>query len=347
MADDGGAELGLHRLLRDGSLQFRVVLVHAVAVLRVVSDILAEHLVVFILNFGFQHRHRAIVGGGQHVVRKRQRRLFVRGRFSRLADHDRRGGLVALRVGLSLRGRHCGRFHDRFSRRRFGRHSRRRFRRLSGRRFRRHSRRRFGRFGRRRFRRFGGRRFGHNRRRRRFRLFHLRAARGQRNQRNGQHQSQQTLLHQVFPPFCHANPSASVSRRARNRGIYIFSRRCIRRYAGLLRHQNHVLHYTRRAAKRQSFRQIVFSASWAIHNFVTIRRVDPASAEVKHQAHARAGVFARKKRPPSPRGEARPIDFNVSNSVSMPTRRVRTCFPGQSPRLSPALRAVSAARRTR
>ena len=295
MADDGGAQLGLHRLLRDGSLQFRVVLVHAVAILRVVSDILAQHLVIFILNFGFQHRHRAVVGGGQHVVRKRQRRFLGRGFFGRggffgrLADHDRRGGLVALRVGLSLRGRHCGRFHDRFSRRRFGRLSGRRFGRLSRRRFGRHGRRRFdrfgrrrfGRFGRRRFGRFGRRRFGHNRRRRRFRLFHLRAARSQRNQRNGQHQSQQTLLHQVFPPFCHANPSASVSQRARNRGIYILFRRCIRRYAGLLRHQNHVLHYTRRAAKRQSFRQIVLSASWAIHNFVTIRRVDPASASAE------------------------------------------------------------------
>ena len=338
MADDGGAQLGLHRLLRDGSLQFRVVLVHAVAVLRVVSDILAEHLVVFILNFGFQHRHRAVVGGGQHVVRKCQRRFLGHGFFGRGGRFRRHSGRRFGRHSRRLSGRRFGRH----SRRRFGRHSRRRFRRLGGR--------RFGRFGRRRFRRFGGRRFGHNRRRRRFRLFHLRAARGQRNQRNGQHQSQQTLLHQVFPPFCHANPSASVSRRARNRGIYIFSRRCIRRYAGLLRHQNHVLHYTRRAAKRQSFRQIVFSASWAIHNFVTIRRVGPAlaSAEVcKTSSACPRWRFCAKKRPPSLRGEARPVDFNVSNSVSMPTRRVRTCFPGQSPRLSPALRAVSAARRTR
>ena len=323
MADDGGAQLGLHRFLRDRSLQFRVILVHAVAVLRVVSDILAEHLVVFILNFGFQHRHRAVVGGGQHVVRKRQRRFLGHGFFGR-------GGRF---------GRHSGR--------RFRRLSGRRFRRLGSRRFGRHSRRRFGRYSRRRFGRFGRRRFGHNRRRRRFRLFHLRAARSQRNQRNGQHQSQQTLLHQVFPPFCYANPSASVSQRARNRGIYILSRRCIRRYAGLLRHQNHVLHYTRRAAKRQSFRQIVFSASWAIHNFVTIRRVDPRLRRSLQSVHVPlARAFLREKRPPSPRGEERSVDFNVSNSVSMPTRRVRTCFPGQSPRSSPALRAVSAARRT-
>ena len=343
VADDGGAQLGLHRLLRDGSLQFRVVLVHAVAVLRVVSDILAEHLVVFILNFGFQHRHRAVVGGGQHVVRKRQRRFLGHGFFGRSGRFRRLGG------------RHCRRRFRRFGGRRFRRLGGRRFRRLSrrffrrfgGRRFRRHSRRRFGRHGRRRFGRFGRRRFGHNRRRRRFRLFHLRAARSQRNQRNGQHQSQQTLLHQVFPPFCYANPSASVSRQARNRGIYILSRRCIRRYAGLLRHQNHVFHYTRRAAKRQSFRQIVFSASWAIHNFVTIRRADPRFRRSLQSVQIPlAWAFGRKKRPPSPRGEERPVDFNVSNSVSMPTRRVRTCFPGQSPRSSPALRAVSAARRT-
>ena len=313
MADDGGAQLGLHRLLRDRSLQFRVVLVHAVAVLRVVSDILAEHLVIFILNFGFQHRHRAVVGGGQHVVRKRQRRFLGHGFFGRGGRFRRHSGRRFGRHSRRLSGRRFGRH----SRRRFGRHSRRRFRRLSGRRFGRHSRRRFRRrfrrfgrrcfrrfsgrrfrrLGRRFFRRFGGRRFGHNRRRRRFRLFHLRAARGQRNQRNGQHQSQQTLLHQVFPPFCHANPSASVSQRARNRGIYILSRRCIRRYAGLLRHQNHVLHYTRRAAKRQSFRQIVFSASWAIHNFVTIRRVDPASAEVcKTSSACSRGRFCAIKR---------------------------------------------------
>ena len=147
--------------------------------------------------------------------------------------------------------------------------------------------------------------------------------------------------------FCHANPSASVSRRARNRGIYILSRRCIRRYAGLLRHQNHVLHYTRRAAKRQSFRQIVLSASWAIHNFVTIRRVDPASVKVCKTSSAcpRWRFCAKKGRPPRV-GKRDPLILTSQISVSMPTRRVRTCFPGQSPRLSPALRAVSAARRT-
>ena len=46
--------------------------------------------------------------------------------------------------------------------------------------------------------------------------------------------------------------------------------------------------------------------------------------------------FARKG-PPSPRGEDRPVDFNVSNSVSRRRAASERVFPGQ-PRLSPALR---------
>ena len=333
MADDGGAQLGLHRLLRDRSLQFRVILVHAVAVLRVISDILAEHLVVFILNFGFQHRHRAVVGGGQHVVRKCQRRLFVRGRFSR-------GGRFR---------RHSGRRFGRHSRRRFGRHSRRRFRRLSGRRFGRHSRRRFGRFGRRFFRRFGGRRFGHNRRRRRFRLFHLRAARSQRNQRNGQHQSQQTLLHQVFPPFLSCKSfRIRFAAGAKPRDLHSFSAMhpALRRFVTASKPCPSL--YATRGQKAIVSSNCLFGFmgdSQFCHNQAGWPR-PCLRRSLQNIKRMPALAFLREKRPPSPRGEARPIDFNVSNSVSMPTRRVRTCFPGQSPRLSPALRAVSAARRT-
>ena len=176
MADDGRAQLALHRLLRNGSLKFGVIFVHVVAILRVIRDILAEHVVKFILNFGLQHRHRAVVRGSQHfVVQRRHIRLFFNVLVRRFfGDDDRRSVLIAL-LG--------DRLFRRLSRRRFGR--------LGGRLFRRLGRRFLCRFGSGLFR----RRFGHNRRGRRFRRFFLIAARAQGNQRDGQHQGQKTLLH--------------------------------------------------------------------------------------------------------------------------------------------------------
>ena len=200
MADDGRAQLALHRLLRNGSLKFGVIFVHVVAILRVIRDILAEHVVKFILNFGLQHRHRAVVRGSQHsVVQCRHIRLFFNVLVRRFfGDDDRRSVLIALLGDRLFRRLGGGLF------RRLGRRF---LRRLGGGLFRRLGRRflclfgsgLFRRLGRRFLCRFGSgffrRRFGHNRRGRRFRRFFLIAARAQGNQRDGQHQGQKTLLH--------------------------------------------------------------------------------------------------------------------------------------------------------
>ena len=80
---DALAQLHLHGFLRDGVLEIGVILVHLVAVLRIVGDVGIEHLVEFLLHLGHQDAHRAVIGGRQHDVLVLLRRRAQAGQAER------------------------------------------------------------------------------------------------------------------------------------------------------------------------------------------------------------------------------------------------------------------------
>ena len=62
------AQLHLHSLLRNGVLELGIILVHLIAVLRIVGDVSLEHLVELRLHLRHQHADFAVIGGCQHSI---------------------------------------------------------------------------------------------------------------------------------------------------------------------------------------------------------------------------------------------------------------------------------------
>ena len=188
-ADNRLAELHLNGFLRDIRLEFLVILVYRVAILRIVGDIRRKLLIVLFLNLRELHGHSTVIRARQNAVLQRDNLSLSLGCL-RLSL----GSWLCRRFFRRLGGRLFRRFGSRF----FRRFSSRLFRRFGGRLFRRLSGRLFRRFGSRFFRRLGGRLCRYNRRSCCFGRFVLCAARAHRHERKRKHKRQHGLFHILY-----------------------------------------------------------------------------------------------------------------------------------------------------
>ena len=106
------ADAHLHSLVGNALLEADVVLVHVIAILRIVGDIRIQQRVVLVLHLKKRDGHIAIVGGSQHGVAHILGQFALRdfqhsGRFSRLGSRSL--GRLSGRFGSRSLGRRCGR----------------------------------------------------------------------------------------------------------------------------------------------------------------------------------------------------------------------------------------------